>query len=257
MANGLKGLLRTDFVRIVRPHFEKSECEVCGSCTEHLHVHHMTHFQDLLDETLEQLHLEYHEDTDDYTDEELQLIRDIMIGKQMKIEYVTCCEPCHKELHEGNYFSKKNGYRKIICLNTLEIFDNGVEAANWCNGSRSGINLCVNGERKKHGKHPITGEKLKWMYYDEYLKVTHEEINKKLHPIRKPTPLNRTGKEVICIQTMEIFKSGADGARWCGVSRNAITLCCKGKRKSCGKHPQTGELLQWMYYDEWLEQQEK
>lgn len=251
---GLIGLLRGDFSHYIRPHFEKSECEVCGSDTEHLHVHHVTHFKDLLNDTLEQLHLEYHEDTNNYTDEELQLIRDVMLAKQMRIEYVTCCEPCHLDLHNGNYFSK-NGCRKIICLNTLDIFDNGAVAAKWCNGCRMGINLCVNGKRGSHGKHPETGEQLKWMYHDDYLKTTHEEINKKLHP--KPTTykdklLNRTGKEVICIQTMQVFKSGADGARWCGVSRNAITLCCKGKRKSCGKHPQTGEPLQWMYYDEWL-----
>ena len=46
----LKQLLRQDFTSYIKPHFEKSECEVCGSDTEHLHVHHMTHFQDLLDE---------------------------------------------------------------------------------------------------------------------------------------------------------------------------------------------------------------
>jgi hypothetical protein len=111
MKSTLKQLLRQDFTQYVRPHFEKSECEVCGSCTEHLHVHHVTHFQDLLDETLEQLHLEYHDDTDVYTEEELQLIRDVMLAKQMRIKYVTCCEPCHLELHEGNYFkTKKQGY---------------------------------------------------------------------------------------------------------------------------------------------------
>ncbi len=99
----LKQLLRQDFTSYVKPHFEKSECEVCGSETEHLHVHHMTHFQDLLNETLEQLNLEYYENTDDYTEEELRLIRDVMIAKQMRIEYVTCCEPCHLELHDGTY----------------------------------------------------------------------------------------------------------------------------------------------------------
>ena len=46
----LKELLRKDFSQYVRPHFEKHICEVCGSDTEVLHVHHVTHFQDLLDE---------------------------------------------------------------------------------------------------------------------------------------------------------------------------------------------------------------
>ena len=95
--------LRQDFGLYVRPHFEKSECEICGSCTERLHVHHMKNFQYLLDETLEQLDLQQYDDTDMYSDEELQLIRNIMLGKQIKIDYVTCCEPCHKELHNGSY----------------------------------------------------------------------------------------------------------------------------------------------------------
>ena len=103
----LKELLRSDFANYVRPHFEKSECECCGSDTERLHVHHVTHFQDLLDETLKILQLEYHDDTDMYSDNELQLIREVMLGKQMTIQYVTCCEPCRLELHDGSYNSVK------------------------------------------------------------------------------------------------------------------------------------------------------
>ena len=95
----LKELLRQDFASYVRPHFEKSECEVCGNKIEYTHVHHVTHFQDLLNETLEQLNLDYYEDVSMYTEEQLRLIQDIMIGKQMKIKYITCCEPCHMELH--------------------------------------------------------------------------------------------------------------------------------------------------------------
>lgn len=99
----LKELLRSDFANYVRPHFEKSECECCGSDTERLHVHHVKYFQDLLDETLKILQLEYHDDTDMYSVNELQLIREVMLGKQMTIQYVTCCEPCHLELHDGSY----------------------------------------------------------------------------------------------------------------------------------------------------------
>ena len=103
----MKQLLRQDFAQYVRPHFEKSECECCGSDTERLHVHHIIHFQELLDETLKQLNLQQYDDADMYTDEQLQLIRDIMLGKQMRIKYVTCCEPCHRELHDGSYHPDK------------------------------------------------------------------------------------------------------------------------------------------------------
>ena len=109
----LKQVLRQDFTSYVRPHFEKSECEVCGSEIEHLHVHHVTHFQDLLNETLEQLHLKYYEDTDCYTDEQLQLIRELMIGKQMRIKYITCCQLCHLELHKRVFNTNTNTKRNI------------------------------------------------------------------------------------------------------------------------------------------------
>ena len=100
----LRQRLRQDFALYIRPLLIKSKCEVCGKENEVLHLHHVTHFQDLLDETLEQLQLEYYEETDNYSKEQLQLIRDVMLGKQMKVEYVACCESCHLELHNGNYF---------------------------------------------------------------------------------------------------------------------------------------------------------
>ena len=95
----LKELLRHDFTSYVRPHFAKDTCEMCGSETEQLHVHHVTYFQDLLDETLEQLQLEYHEESEAYTESQIEMIRNVMLGKQMRIKYVTCCESCHLELH--------------------------------------------------------------------------------------------------------------------------------------------------------------
>ena len=51
----LRQLLRQDFGARVRPLLIKSTCEVCGSETEQLHLHHVTYFQDLLSETLENL----------------------------------------------------------------------------------------------------------------------------------------------------------------------------------------------------------
>lgn len=189
MAKGLKGLLRTDFTRYIKPYVEKHECEVCGSDTERLHVHHVVQFQKLLEETLEQLGLEYHEDVDDYTDQQLQLIREVMLGKQLRVDYITCCEPCHIEIHKKE--SKKNSVvkkepkekkvqcrtrevgkeEKVICLNTLEVFDNCSCAAKWCNGQRCGIWFCVKGKRGSHGRHPETKEPLRWMYYDEWLNL--------------------------------------------------------------------------------------
>lgn len=110
----LKQFLRQDFNTKIRPFLIKSTCEVCGSDTEQLHLHHVTYFQDLLNETLAELQLEFHDEDYEqhYTENQLEMIRNIMLGKQMRIEYVTCCESCHLELHDGSYCPPKKGKRK-------------------------------------------------------------------------------------------------------------------------------------------------
>lgn len=75
-------------------------------------------------------------------------------------------------LRKGKYCGKDNPNAKaVICLNTLEVFGCIMDGANWCMVSRMGITRCCKGQTKTSGKHPITGEKLKWMYYKDYLKL--------------------------------------------------------------------------------------
>lgn len=70
-----------------------------------------------------------------------------------------------KGLSKGD---KNPNAKAVICLETLDVFTTVKEAIKWC-GSGA-IGLQIKGERKSAGKHPITGQKLHWMYYDEYLK---------------------------------------------------------------------------------------
>ena len=175
-------MLRQDFTLYIRPHFEKSECEVCGSDTERLHVHHTTHFQELLDETLEQLHLEYYEDTDSYTEEELQLIRDVILAKQMRIKYVTCCEPCHLELHDGSY--KPKGKRKrhenyIMSQNEVEVLLNNLEIL---------IDECMQDKfvfMKKDGLRRISSV-LQLYDFNKHFCLTVKSINNQLELLELP-----------------------------------------------------------------------
>ena len=56
--------------------------------------------------------------------------------------------------------------------------------------------------------------------------------------------------KVKCITTGEIFeavKNARDKYNIKGMS--TISECCTGKRKSAGKHPITGEKLEWEYYE--------
>lgn len=58
--------------------------------------------------------------------------------------------------------------KRIVLLNNSMVFDSIVEASNFIGlKSRGGITMCCKGERNYAGN--INGEKLAWMYYDEYL----------------------------------------------------------------------------------------
>ena len=65
--------------------------------------------------------------------------------------------------------------KKIICLETLQVFDNATKAGGWCEVSNKTISNHLNGYKKSAGKHPITGIKLHWQYYDEYEMLTKEK----------------------------------------------------------------------------------
>ena len=56
--------------------------------------------------------------------------------------------------------------KKIICLNTGQIFNSINKAAQWCNIHHSGISKCLKGIQKTSGKHPQTNQPLKWEYYN-------------------------------------------------------------------------------------------
>lgn len=55
-------------------------------------------------------------------------------------------------------------------------------------------------------------------------------------------------KKVKCLNTGELFSSVKNAQKWALESTN-IAMCCRGERKSAGKHPVTGEKLIWEYVD--------
>ena len=149
-----------------------------------------------------------------------------------------------KEFKESN--SKKikiDKNKKVICLNTGEVFGNIEEAMNWCGVALSSCirNVCI-GRITTSGKHPITKERLKWRYVNELGEV--EDVLELGRNIDYYT--NR--KKIICLNTSEIFNSAAEVNEKYGIDSSSVTKCCKGKRSSAGKLSHTGEKLQWQYY---------
>jgi group I intron endonuclease len=68
-----------------------------------------------------------------------------------------------------------NNSKSIICITTGEIFT-CMRYARDKYGKSLHITECCNRTLKSAGKHPITNEKLKWMYLDEYIELTNNEF---------------------------------------------------------------------------------
>ena len=80
-------------------------------------------------------------------------------------------EGSHLEnVKKSNIENSKKKRHKIICLNTLEVFESSKEAWEKYNISRSSINRCCNGYLKHAGM--VNGEKAKWKKYEDYIKDT-------------------------------------------------------------------------------------
>ena len=79
-----------------------------------------------------------------------------------------CSETTRKKIGKANS-------KEVICLETLQVFDNATKAGEWCGVSRKAINNCLNGDSRTSGKHPLTNEKLHWMYYGKYLKLNNND----------------------------------------------------------------------------------
>ena len=67
------------------------------------------------------------------------------------------------------YCKSKSRNRKVICMTIGEVFDSITEAAKHYNCFETNIHKCCNGKYKTCGQLE-DGTKLKWMYYDEYIK---------------------------------------------------------------------------------------
>ena len=149
--------------------------------------------------------------------------------------------------------------KRIVCLNTLEIF-NSISEASEKYGNRTGITSCCKGIYNSSGTlEDFTP--LVWRYYDDYLKMTKEEINLAIQKALNNNKGERNGftkaryigkdnkksKSVICLTTKRIFYSMGEAGRYYNLkSYTDICSVCKGRRKYCGQLPD-GTKLVWRY----------
>lgn len=153
-----------------------------------------------------------------------------------------------------NYSSKESIYRshgrEIICLNTKKQFRSIVDGANYYGLLASDVSKCCRRTCTYGGIY--NGEKMIWMYLDEYEKLSKEEI------LNYKPKENNVFTKVVCLNTNVVFDKINDAKEWCGSkTTTGIVNCCTGKYYTSGKHPMTGEALRWMYYKDYIEKFDK
>lgn len=134
----------------------------------------------------------------------------------------------------------------------------------WANPTTKGVHIW-------EGKtHPKTGTHLTQEEKDNLSKKAKERYtNPENHPMygRQQTDFckqqvgiahrgynNWNSNAVYCIELNVIFWGSKDAHDNIGVDASGIAKCCRGKRKTCGKHPDTGEPLHWLYVHDQIQQ---
>lgn len=88
------------------------------------------------------------------------------IGEANKGKKVS--EETRKKISESKTGYQAPWARAVYCIELDKIFRCATDASKECGVPYSNIAMCLNGQRKSAGKHPITGEKLHWVYADEW-----------------------------------------------------------------------------------------
>ena len=157
----------------------------------------------------------------------------------------------------NNYSAQNSTIRssgtKVTCVNTGISYSTIAEPSKIYNIDDKGILNCCRGNDFSAGKDLNTGEKLFWMYTDDYNKLNKREIIKYLIDKKvKEYTENISGKAVYCTTTNEVFNSIMDAVRAYGGNESGIRKCCRGEMKTSGTL-QNGTRLTWVFLKDYVE----
>ena len=159
----------------------------------------------------------------------------------------------------GKFGSKHPCSKKVICLNTLEMFESITLATKKY---KVDIYRCCSGKTRWSGKSD-EGVKLIWKFYEEYkkmslkeveifMKLTQEEIlNEK---IRKQSERFVNMERVVCLTTKEVFANSNEASlKYNIVKYRNIDYCCDKNNKllSSGTLKDKTKLV-WRYYNDYI-----
>lgn len=141
--------------------------------------------------------------------------------------------------------------KSVVCVNTNEVFDSLTSASEKYNLDISSLTKCCNGKANSCGKLK-NGIKLAWLYYEDYLNMTKDEIEKILLKSSRGVngKYNPRARKVICLNDKKVFSTVIEAGGHYNISVDGVRKVCKGKyRQMKGKI--------FMYYDEYLKELSK
>ena len=140
--------------------------------------------------------------------------------------------------------------KKVICLNTKECFNSCADVREYLGVSDMSVRDAIKGRSHSCGT-DNEGNKLVWRYLDDYVDMTDTDIHELITLAQIPNG-GRNKRQIICLNTYQIFDSIAKASNVVNIDSACIIRCCKGETSVAGRDPITGERLRWMYYDEYL-----
>lgn len=160
---------------------------------------------------------------------------------QKEIMKINRSKSAKNKINLGN---NNGNYKKVICLNTMEIFNGCGDASRKYNIPYDEIQECCdeNSNTRTAGIYKLTGERMIWKYYDRNKEYTYYPyVNDKTNISTK----------VILLNTMEIFDSIKDASKKYNISEVKISHNCNHFCKIGGYDNLTHVPLYWISYDEY------
>ena len=117
---------------------------------------------------------------------------------------------------EGIEAGRKLRVRRVVCLETGDVYESASAAARATGLGQSNIASCLNGKT-------LTAGGLHWAYDGAHASIEGIEAGRK-----------RGARHVVCLETGEVFDNAAAAARAVGTSPQNIAACLKGRTRTAG-----------------------
>lgn len=133
---------------------------------------------------------------------------------RQKLREINIGHPVSREVREKMSEIKS---KKVVCVETGEVFKSVKDAAEKLKICRSSVGRCANGKAS-------TANGYHFRFLEDIENGVVKEFN--FNPPKY--------KKVLCLTTNEVYETVCDASRKTGLSRRSISYACNGKHKTCG-----------------------